>query len=499
MNPARQTLHVVVWATVALALAVMAMRLRHAVSFAEPLTGVTSGAEEESALSFWRYLHGRDVYQELHRIPFAASVYNWLYYAFYGEISGFILRTFRLPEVWLLTISRLVTLGWAVAGVAMAWRSLGGTSIGAPNIRALAPPLAIYLFLGPLVGFWAISLNMELAATVCTATAALVIAEFYDRAPVRAIIVATFLSLVAWGFKQTYIYAAGAICLFLLLRRDWKGLGLTLVLHGVVWAVALMLGTEAYFKTIFFIGIDTTLSIQQLTRNLTNVATKTTPVLALVAILPMIRVRRQFGGATILADSKLLIALCGLATTLPLTLVFAAKVGAAENYFFSVIYFLCLSTVAFAARLAGEAPLPVTATALLGAGWAAAGVAALLVLTGVAGVLSVRPNHDQHVAQKACLENLSAPAFFSNNYLALPWMSSSEPRFILSFPYRWERAAGRPFERDGVGGLIREGYFRTIVVSAGAPPEYDGATFAGYGRRVSDCAGLDIYYRTSPG
>jgi hypothetical protein len=448
------------------------------------LTTITSGAEEETALSLWRYIKGLDVYQDPHRIPFAAAVYNWLFYALYGEVAGFALRVFGLADVWLVTVSRFVSMAWTAVGGVVAWYALRWAAGPSGLLRALAAPFAIYLFFGPLVGFWAMSLNMDVAATVCTVAAAAVFCARYDRARLEAVIAASVLSYIAWSFKQPYVFAAGALVLFLLLRRDWLGFVVASAIHLAGWGIALAIGSDIYFKIMFFIGIDASMAWWQFWRNLQNTAFKIAPTLGAAAAVAI-------AWRPVRLDTTRLFALCGLAVSAALTLPFSAKVGAAENYYFTLVFFLTFAAFAAGAHIAWSR----TALALVALGWTLAAIAALLVLTGTRGVISTRAAHEQHVAQRQCLKDVPGPVFPTDTYLTLPWMTDSEPRFLLVFPYRFDRAAGRAFERDGVGGLIRERYFGALVVPAGGKPEFDGARFDGYERRAANCAGLDIYYR----
>jgi hypothetical protein len=84
--------------------------------------------------------------------------------------------------------------------------------------------------------------------------------------------------------------------------------------------------------------------------------------------------------------------------------------------------------------------------------------------------------------------------FSLDPYLQLPWMHSEGPRFILAYQYAMEREQGRKFERDGIGGLIREKYFASIATTKGATPKIDGVDLDGYILRES-CADLDLYYK----
>jgi hypothetical protein len=110
-------------------------------------------------------------------------------------------------------------------------------------------------------------------------------------------------------------------------------------------------------------------------------------------------------------------------------------------------------------------------------------------------VISNRDSHDKHVAEARCLRGLAGPVFTADPYLGLPWMTAPEPRFVLLHSYHRDRAAGHWFERDGVAGLIRDGYFASIVLGNGMAPAYDGARLDRYVLTTANCAGLDIYRR----
>ena len=98
----------------------IAVRGYYAISFSEPLQLVTSGAEYESLFVIWKYINGLTVYADHTRIPFAGSFYNWVYYFFYGEVTGAGLNHLSLGDAWLPTVTRLITAAGAVYG---AWIS----------------------------------------------------------------------------------------------------------------------------------------------------------------------------------------------------------------------------------------------------------------------------------------------------------------------------------------------------------------------------------------
>ena len=129
------------------------------------------------------------------------------------------------------------------------------------------------------------------------------------------------------------------------------------------------------------------------------------------------------------------------------------------------------------------------------AAWGTEFVACGLVIAGVTGSAGVGAMDARYRAQRSCVAALPSPYFSSNPYLSLPWMHAEGPHFIPAYQYGMERAKGRAFERGGIGGLIAEGYFASIVLSAGSEPVVDGAVLDGYERQRQSCSGLDIYLR----
>ena len=92
------------WVTVGFNILLMSLRAVSAISFSEPLMVITSGAEEDSALAIWKYIKNLPVFEDPHRLPFTASAYNWLYYAFYGELTAFFIAALSLSDSWIPTI-----------------------------------------------------------------------------------------------------------------------------------------------------------------------------------------------------------------------------------------------------------------------------------------------------------------------------------------------------------------------------------------------------------
>jgi hypothetical protein len=489
-------LQLISWLAVITCFVLLFARANGAISFSEPLLAVTSGAEEDSLLAFWKHLMGMPVAEDPHKIPYSGSAYNWLYYVLYAEIIRGFLSLLSLDTVWLSTIGRFISLGFAAIGAAVLYVLLRRCGPNSNTVQSSAAVFSLFAFFGPLVGFWAISLHVEIAATVMSILSALVFCALYDDRPVQATIAACVFAYLAWSFKQSSIVATGALGLFLLLRQDWKNLSFAMLFHGAGWGAALILGSEAYVKLLLFKGTDKTLELWQFKRNIINLLVKTTPVLAAATSIPLMFAKIERPWRVILGNTYLLFGFCGLLTAMLITIPFSAKQGAAENYYFLLQFFIIFTSFACLNELEGRGIDLASWRAYTLFGWILSAIAVGSVLMGLNGVLSVRDRHLTHVNQRACIQGLPGPMLpIANPYLMLPWMSPHEPRFHLFYNYLRDRGAGRWFESGGVGILISRAYFGSIIMGAGVKPEFDGAAFTLYQRHKKDCAGLDIYIR----
>ncbi len=473
---------------VAVAGLLMAIRMESAISFVRPLLLVTSGAEEEGVLGILRAMEG-DPYVDPTKIPFAATYYNWLFFAFFSSSIQAVQGWLGLSVEWVPTIGRFVGLCGALLCWITASQALNQvTPPSSSPIRFHNWILAAWLAIGPLTGWWAISINPELWATGLSQAAILVVLLGYGRRPLTVIALASLLSVAAWSFKHSYLFVALALGMFLLFRKDWKGIIVLGAIHLAGIVIPQAIGSPLY-QEMMLAWRGSNFAMWQLIRNVTNVTTKELPII-IAAIVTIISISRRW--KSILSDTPLLISLCGLFATgaiVPAT----AKVGAAENYYFIMIFFLAL-LASRSLTFLDEKAWPKIITFVLTLAWSFEAIASASVVMGFKGTLSVRAMDTKYRAQQACTRNLPSPMFSLDPYLQLPWMHSEGPRFILAYQYAMEREQGRKFERDGIGGLIREKYFASIATTKGATPKIDGVDLDGYILRES-CADLDLYYK----
>lgn len=492
------------WSALAGALACLilfAVRLGGVVSFAEPIQAQTSGAEYESLFAVWKYTQGLAVYNDRFQVPFNAPMFNWLFYASYGWVAKAVLGAGRLGDAWLPTVARLFTvLGAGAAGLAAAaaFRRAAGT--GEPRLEAVAWAFAAFVAVGPLVGFWAMTVRPDAWALAFEAAAAAAFLVIYRRSPWAAVLSLAALAYAAWSFKQASVFAAGAAGLFLLARRDWRRLAALATALPLAWAATLVLGEPQYVKNVLFADYPLPFAGERMARNLLNFAVKSGPSLFLLAALAPVLAASPARRRESLADDPLLFALCGAAVAASISVPLSAQVGGSENYLFVLSFYLALLAVAGLATAArgGGAALQRMAAAGV-AGWGTLAVAVLVVLAGVTGATGVRREHDANVAFKLCLDRLPRPLYVDNPYLALPWMTPGTEPFVLSYTYPAERALGRRYERDGIGGLIAARHFAALAVPGAEPPaRIDGATLDGYAPAPGACPGISVFLRKAP-
>lgn len=464
-------------ASVAAGILLVAVRAYYAISVDEPLQLYTSGAEHESLLSIWKEIRGQLVYADPHDIPFAASYYNWLYYWIYGALAGFSLDMLGLADPWLPTVTRAIMLLSAVGGAGLLYWSL--VRLFAPRtaqLRVIAALLALFVFFGPLAGFWVITTNVELWALIATIAAMHAFVGAYPRRPLAAVLWFCVFAYAAWALKQIYVYSILTVGLYLLWRRDWRNLAIAVAVLAAAFAFSFAIGSTAYRTMMLHAGTAIPFSWAQVFTNLQNVALKTLPI-TLPLLWLALRGRIKGGGIFWL----------GAAVSALIIVPASAKVGAAENYYFPLVYFLAAAL--YASLCAGKSAEPAFSL-----GWLANAAGVLAVLAGFAGVLSTRDWHPRLTALQACIAPLPKPAFSAVRYGALPWMNSGGPYFVPGYNYAPDRAAGIPFERGGIGGLIEEGYFAALLLPPGTETTFDSGRLSRY-TRVGACADVDVWVR----
>lgn len=476
------------------------LRLYYNISFVEPLQYFSSGDEQSSLLAIWRAAMGLSPYTDRYSPPFALASYNWLYYQAYAIVFRMASAAFSFGDPWLPTVGRLVTVGGALVAGIFSWLLLSAAAGAGRTARMLAACFAVLIAVGPLVGFWLITVRPDIWAFALEIVGLWIFARFYPEKRLSAVGAFAILFYAAWAFKQTAVLVGGGVGLFLLFRRDWRMAFLLAGTMLVLWSLTFLLAGAEYRNALLFSNVPLEYEAFNGLLNLARWAVKFAPGAVAAAVMVFLVAVNAGARRVFLRNLHIQIGLTGLAVSLALAFPASMQTGASDNYFFQAALFSAYLTVS------GFAVLEKEKNALLrlgaGAGLAALTLAVGLVLGGVIGIKDMRPLHRAHMAIKSCLDELPRPLFVGDVYLSLPWMTPGTEPFVLSFFYNRERALGRPFEGDGIGGRIAAGRFAALAfwedkISVGSDGvrRFDGASLEGYQRRPESCMGLVVWLR----
>lgn len=495
-RPSLNTLCFFALTTVGLSLVLMLVRVSSAISFSEPLQLTTSGAESEFIYSVWKYLNGLVLYADQRKIPFHATFYNWMFYVLYGEISETVLRVLSLSDDWLPTVTRLITLVGGILGSGLAYHTFVTLlKIKSRGLKLLSATFAIYLFFGPLPGFFAFTTRPDTWAIVFDIAAIYSFLTLYRQRPLAAVLVFCGLTYAAWSFKQIFVFGPGAVGLFLLLNRDWRHLSVLVAVTCNAWGLTLWIGGPVYAQLLLYQDSVVMFSLETMVRSFSNFSVKFLPGLAGLAAIVAIPSFRRATMEAIRLDDVAKMAALGLLVTAGIALVASLKVGAAEYYFMPLTYYNALLVLTALSRMSKTLNVPSAAWGVLSLGWIAGFMAVASVLMGFKGVLSVRNIHEDTIAVKPCLQVMKQPVFADSPILSLPWIMPAEEHFVFHYHYLADHAAGIKMEQGGIGGLMDTGYFATLAFHSKVD-RYDGSDLKQYHPRPQACQGLEIYDRT---
>ncbi len=468
-----------------LALILVAIRLAHVISFRSPLHVVTSGFEEESLYALYKVVHGLPIYTDPHQLPYAASYFNWLFYALYGNLTAFIVNAWQLRDAWIPTIGRLLTVALVSAGFVLTMRLLRNL-----QQRTFAFSLSALVWFGPLVGYWALTVRPDLIGLLFDVCAAGCFLRYFPKRQLSAVILAAIFCYLSWSCKQINIIMPGAIGLMLLWRRQWLALsvfsGLLLGLYACSFAVM----PENTRKMLFFVNTAIPLSWAVFIGNLCAFLKKTFPLLLIFMALLIAAMRDAAFRRSLQHDDAMQFSVCGLIAWSLILLPASSKVGSAENYYFIASLFLILFIGRALSLLSTPSRLVAHATTLAG----------VLFLCSIGGVIlqnrsqTLPAQHQSMLALQSCIAHLPQPVFVINHYGALPWMNPSPHTFVLAYNYWNDRQKGLPFEHNGIGGLIENGYFNALILPSPVTDAFDGGSLQGYDRLAS-CQDYAVFKR----
>ena len=440
-----------------------ALRFFTNISFSGPLHIITSGSEEQSFLSLWKFVHGLPVYTDPHKIPFTSSYVNWLFYFCYGGLIKAGLALTHLSDAWMPALGRLSTLLFSIAGFVAGyglWKNIFPEPPGA--MKGLGVLVPFYLFFGPLPAFWPFTTRPDMAALFFELLAFYVFIRGFQGRPGRAALLAGCFAYLAWSFKQTNITVFLGLLVFSLMYDRPSALRLLGVM-GILCCVTLWAGGEEYRRSTLFSlpvpGFSASRGMSNFFYYMAECVFALPGYLAIGAVLFSRAFRQK------IREDKISF-LCFLIAIISSIYGFASafKIGASENYFIPASIFV---TFFFFRAASFEELNPGIMRVALIVSCAVNAVFILLILSGATGEISKRYEHRQNIALFECSKSLPRPVYSQAVYLNLPWMLGGEPggrSFIPGYTYWTEKGREKVYERGGIEGLIKEGYFGSLLL-----------------------------------
>jgi hypothetical protein len=454
----RKTAEVSLLLTAGACLVLWLERIYYAISFVTPYMFTTTGCEEESLFSIWKFTQHQPVYADPYRIPFAVSYFNWGYYYFYGSISSLWLHLLHLDAIWIPTIGRIITIAFTlVTGGIFFLASRAIVKAGLLADGSIAWAWYLIATVSPLVGFWSITVRPEMGALAFESAGLYAILCYLRKQDLRLIIVAALLFYAAWAFKQSSVTMLTGSVLTLVLLKRWRAFITLSTIWWILVIVTLIVGGPVYRECLLFSqrSLPFSISYELL---ISPKVPRRDPFFLLCLVVIAVWVWRNFRQLV----SKPIEAALTLIVSFSFcfALITSFKVGADDNYFIPAAW---ASMLGFALILEWTNARWVLAGLVLCSWMMTADIAHDFRKPSVYFDLRNSDTTYRAIAEK--LSYLPGPAFVGDPYANLPWVQRFSPHFVVAYAYLYDRQAGVPFEDDGWEGLAREGYFATLVLT----------------------------------
>jgi len=477
-----------------LGLILFVLRLADVISFAEPLQISTSGFEEESLIAIWNLNNDLPLYVSRFEFPYRWAIYNWLFYNSYASFVSIAQASFGLSDAWLPTITRILTLLGVLTISCSSFLVM--RAISGPFGRLelwLALGFAIYLGTGPLIGFWAMTTRPDIWALAFEILTIYSFILAYKKKQILWYMLPILMGYAAWSFKQSEIIGIVVIILFLLTHKKWRDVAFIIAAFSSLCVFTLIYGGATYIQSVTLYEYGAELSAKHALNIFLSVVPKISPsltiiVLSFVVILSS-RQRNTFISDLLKSDNVKIIVF-GVLTSIGIILLTSSQSGSAENYYFTLSFFLSLLAVILFRPLF---KISSTFRIGVGVGWAVQSIAILLVIFGFKGIVSVAKNHDEAIAYQSCIGTPEQPIYVGHSYYALPWMTPNAEHTVLAFGYFADRVRGVEYQYGGIGGLIDDGFFEILLLPSGYAGKYDGSTLSQYRKTGATCGNFIVY------
>ena len=393
----------------------------------------TSGAEEESLFAIWKWTQGQAVYGPAFRPPFAISYFNWLFYWVYGGFTLMVSSLLKPDASALPSIVRALTVMLTCAAGVLGYVLLAPLNVA----RRMAG--GMILALNPLIGFWSVTARPDIGALVCDLTGLWCVAKAGSTSRDGWLFGALAAFYGAWAFKQSYVAALVAACLYLLLNGKRKQALLLAAGAALLFGVTLSAGSADYRYAVLLSQKGLLLVPRFALHNTVNALVKA-PLLGAGLIAIATGIRRV---------ARSLFALAGL-TSFAMMVVASAKMGASDSYFFESAAFCSLAFLMVHSDIA------------ISAGAIAQMAPVALIFAGLAGAVTTDP-HPELALLQARLATLPRPVVVTTGSGNLPWFQRKPPYMLLLSTYWLQLERNETLAFGGVAGMIRSGLIKVVV------------------------------------
>jgi hypothetical protein len=464
-------------------LVLLFVRIFNNISFLEPLQLITSGWEEEALYTFWKFIHSKPIYEDPYKIPYVSSFFNWLFYYIYGYIIKLVMVVFSLKDDWIPTLGHVTTI-FISSSLGILFYKFGRKLLSKKEDRLSLFAISTFVCLGPLMGFWSMTLRPDILALTVEFCAFLYFIRNFEKAPNKTSIVFSLLAYLAWSVKHNYVLVLVGVCLYLIFSKSFRQLIIVVLISWSLYGLTFYFGGEVYRHSILFSQKNLGFQIGVGVKNFSTYAIKSLPILSgfFAAVFLHLRGKNTVEKSLII---KVLVSI--LLFGYPFVLILASKYLSSDNYYFSIFLYTAVGFV-YALSQYNDHKLFKAISTLGSLGTC---VAILLILTGRIGNLSNRYIHNFNLQQQKCIAMLEKPLYTLTTYASLPWINPTEPHFLLSSIYLQDRALGYKFEKGGIDAIVATGYFKTLLYNPNLP---------NYRKLVDEefpgeCKGLEVYQR----
>lgn len=465
-------------------IALFLLRLLANISFSTPLHIITSGGEPESLFALWKGINGLVVFRDFHLVPFAASYFNWAFYYCYGQLLSLLQYLFGFSDAWIPTVGRLITL----VGVFSTLYIL--LAIQKLLTSAKVSLTALYYFLivtiGPVVGFWAITVRPDIWATTAELFAIWALLWAHLRRKPVGYLLFVFSCYLAWSFKQTQIVILVTGCLWLFYEKKSQLALLLMSLFALTAGLTVFLGSAEYRYLLIFSQSEMGFSAQLGVTNLVQSYLLTLPmtIMGWIALLQQKKKKDKANPQLLL---KLIVIFSGVVAT-----VTATKLGASLNYFFT--HLAVLSVLAASLSIS---EMSRRHKYILGGGIIVLTSLTIAISLGKVGKVSLRDQNVILTQIRNCVTQLPQPVLTYDqydHYSSLPWINPAQLNFVraTTYGYVYQYPDKHSFQYGGIDGLINQGYFQSIVYQTQPYSKVllpNGSVLTG----VAECEGLEVW------